>query len=402
MKFVSMKIALIAERKKSADNRVALTPVQCVALQQKFPEIKVIVESSEHRCIKDIEYSIVGIPVLKDVSSADVFFGIKEVPSEYLIANKTYFFFSHTIKKQPYNKQMLKDIISKNIRLIDYEVLKWETGQRVLGFGRWAGIIGAYNGLRLYGLKHKLFELKPAWTCVNFAEVLRGALEIKLPPIKMVVTGGGRVSNGSIDFLRNIRVKEVTPKQFLESQFDEPVFVHLNSPDLYGHLEMKEWNSEYFYSNHSEYFSLFEPYTKVTDILFNGIFWTKDLPPLFTIEQAALSNFKMSTIADISCDVNGSVPLTYKATTIKEPFISWDRLKLQPGELYQEGNIDIMAVDNLPNELPEDASNEFGGMLMNSVIPELLKVKSDLLMRATICEEKKLTEHFNYLTDFVG
>jgi len=402
MKFVSMKIALIAERKKSADNRVALTPVQCVALQQKFPEIKVIVESSEHRCIKDMEYTIVGIPVLKDVSSADVFFGIKEVPSEYLIANKTYFFFSHTIKKQPYNRQMLKDIISKNIRLIDYEVLKWETGQRVLGFGRWAGIIGAYNGLRLYGLKHKLFELNPAWKCVNFAEVLRGALEIKLPPIKMVVTGGGRVSNGSIDFLRNIRVREVTPKQFLENHFDEPVFVHLNSPDLYGHREMKEWNSEYFYSNHSEYFSLFEPYVKVTDILFNGIFWTKDLPPLFTIEQAALPNFKMLTIADISCDVNGSVPVTYKATTIQVPFISWDRLKLEPGELYQEENIDIMAVDNLPNELPEDASNEFGGMLMNSVIPELLKENSDLLNRATICEEQKLTEHFNYLTDFVG
>ncbi len=401
MKFVSMKIALIAERKKSADNRVALTPVQCVALQQKFPEIKVIVESSEHRCIKDLEYTIVGIPVLKDVSSADVFFGIKEVPSEYLVANKTYFFFSHTIKKQPYNRQMLKDIISKNIRLIDYEVLKWETGQRVLGFGRWAGIIGAYNGLRLYGLKHKLFELKPAWTCVNFAEVLRGALEIKLPPIKMVVTGGGRVSNGSIDFLRNIRVKEVTPKQFLESQFDEPVFVHLNSPDLYGHHKLREWNSEYFYTHHSEYFSLFEPYTQVADVLFNGIFWTKDLPPLFSIEQAALASFKMTTIADISCDVNGSVPITFKATTIQEPFISWDRAKEQPGELFENGNIDIMAVDNLPNELPEDASNEFGGMLMNSVIPELLKVKSDLLMRATICEEQKLTEHFNYLTDFV-
>jgi len=402
MKFVIMIIALIAERKKSADNRVALTPVQCVALQQKFPEIKVIVESSSHRCINDEAYTSVGIPVLEDVSEADILFGIKEVPSEYLIPNKTYFFFSHTIKKQPYNRQMLKDLVANNIRLIDYEVLKWETGQRVLGFGRWAGIIGAYNGLRLFGLKHKIFDLKPAWTCVNFAEVLRGALEIKIPPVKMIVTGGGRVSNGSIDFLRNIRVKEVTPKQFIEDQYNEPVFVHLNSPDLYGHNDLKEWNSEYFYTHHSEYKSLFEPYTRVADILFNGIFWTKDLPPLFSIEQASLASFKMTTIADISCDVNGSVPLTYKATTIKEPFISWNRVKKQPGELFENGNIDIMAVDNLPNELPEDASNEFGGMLMNSVIPELLKPHSDLLNRATICESQKLTEHFSYLTDFIG
>jgi saccharopine dehydrogenase (NAD+, L-lysine forming) len=175
-------IALIRERKNPPDNRVALTPIQCIALKNRYPTIEIIVEKSNTRCFSDEAYEEVGIETCSDILSADILLGIKEIPKEYLTPQKTYLFFSHTIKKQPYNQLMLKDIIAKNIELIDYEALKWETGQRVLGFGRYAGIVGAYNGFLTLGKKTGAFDLKPAWQSIDFAEILSNALAIKLPP----------------------------------------------------------------------------------------------------------------------------------------------------------------------------------------------------------------------------
>lgn len=397
-----MILALIRERKNPPDNRVALTPVQCVALKNRFPQIKLVVEKSNTRCFSDEAYEEVGIETCTDVSFADIMIGIKEIPSQYLISGKTYLFFSHTIKKQPYNQKMLQAIINQKIKLIDYEVLKWETGQRVLGFGRFAGIVGAYNGLLTWGRRNDAFQLPPAWQSLDYAEILSQAMSIKLPPLKIALTGGGRVAQGALDFLRSLRIKEVTPQQYLHIDYNQPVFVHLNSPDIYCHPEKTDWNTSYFYEHHQEYISTFEPYSKVTDILMNGIFWTSDLPPLFYRGDTAREDFKIRVIADISCDVEGSVPITYDATTIQNPFIGWDTKRQEPCAPFTKDSIDIMAVGNLPNELPKDASEEFGEMMLQHVLPAVISGDSKLIERATICENGKLTENFQYLNDYIA
>ncbi|MFM2334552.1 MAG: hypothetical protein RIS91_555 [Bacteroidota bacterium] len=398
-----MIIGLSRERKNPPDNRVALSPIQCVALQQRYPQIKVFVEASPTRCFSDDAYREVGIDVVEDLSHCDVIFNIKEVPSEALIAQKTYFFFSHTIKKQPYNRTMLQTILQKNITLIDYEVLRYETGARVLGFGRYAGVVGTYNGLLVYGKKHGLFSLTPAHLSKNYADILTQLLRVNLPNIRIAVTGGGRVSQGALDLLRALQIREVTPNQYLHVRYDEPVFVQLNSPDLYVHPTLTQWDTQHFYKHHGEYKSQFKGYAECTDLLVNGIYWTEDLPRLFEAgDTADKEKFAPTVIADISCDVEGSVPITYKATSIADPVIGWSRRNQSPCEAYTEDSIDVMAVGNLPNELPRDASEEFGEMLMHKVIPELVVGGSRLIDGATIARGGHLTAHFSYLSDFVA
>lgn len=397
-----MIIGLSKERKNPPDNRVALSPIQCIALQQRYPEVQVVVESSPARCFSDEAYREVGIQVVDSLEHCDVIFNIKEVPSEALIAGKTYFFFSHTIKKQPYNRTMLQSILQKNITLIDYEVLRYETGARVLGFGRYAGVVGTYNGLLVYGKKHGLFTLKPAHESKNYADILTQLLRVDLPNMRIVITGGGRVSQGALDLLRAIQIREVTPNQYLHIEYNEPVFVQLNSPDLYVHPTLKQWDTKHFYQHHGEYISQFKGYAACTDLLVNGIYWTEDLPRLFETEDTQdPEKFKPTVIADISCDVQGSVPITYKASSIKDPVIGWSRRTLSPCEPYTEDSVDVMAVGNLPNELPKDASEEFGEMLLQLVMPEFLSEKSRLIQEATITQSGNLTAHFQYLSDFV-
>ncbi len=396
-----MIFALIRERKNPPDNRVALSPVQCVTLKKRFPQVDIWVESSPERCFSDDDYREVGIDVREDISGADILLGIKEVPIDFLIPNKTYLIFSHTIKKQPYNRRLLQSVLEKSIRLVDYEVLKWESGQRVLGFGRWAGIIGAYNGLKVYGERNSLYSLKPAHLCLDYAEVISEIIVNGLPNIKMVVTGGGRVAKGAVEFLKQVRVREVTPQQYLNVSYDVPVFTQLNSPDLYVHPDKNEWDTHHFYEHGNEYMSQFLNYVRVSDLIINGIFWNESLPRLFEIEDLKRDDFKPRVIADISCDVNGSVPITVRATSILDSVLGWDIFNGCEGVPFSPGGIDVMAVGNLPNELPRDASHDFGAMLLQHVVPELLERNSHLIEKATIAEGGQLTTDFLYLSDYI-
>lgn len=397
---VLIKLGLIQEHKQPADTRVALTPVQCVAVKNRYPFVEIFVEKSTSRCFKTEEYIAAGITVTENIGDCDVLFGIKEIPPEFLLEKKVYFFFSHTIKKQPYNQKMLQAILRKEITLIDYETLKWENGQRVLGFGRFAGIVGAYNGFLTWGKKFKQFDLKPAYMCSGYAEVIEESKKISLPSIKIVLTGGGRVANGSLEFLRTLKIKEVTENQFLHEEFEEPVFVHLNSPELYEHKSNKPWDTKHFYANHTEYKSRFTPYLSVCDLLMNGIFWNQSLPRLFEVEDTKNQDFNIKVIADISCDVNGSVPITFDATTIQNPWIAWNRKEQLPCTPFTENSIDIMAVGNLPNELPRDASEEFGENLLHYVLPEYFDAQTEMIRKATIVERGNLTADFSYLKDY--
>lgn len=397
-----IRFGLLRERKSPPDTRVALTPVQCVSVQKRYPDVRIFVESSPERTYSDDEYRAAGIPVVSDLSNCDVLFGIKEVPKEYLIAGKTYFFFSHTIKKQPYNRAMLQAILARNIELIDYETLKWESGLRVLGFGRWAGIVGAYNGFLTWGRKTGSYDLKPAWQCLDYAEMLRECHKIQPGPAKIVLTGGGRVANGALELLRQLNILEVTPEDFLLRNHTRPVFVHLNSHELYRHREGKPWNSQHFYTHHSEYESTFRSFLPACDMLINGIFWTSDLPRLFEKEDTAWPGFRIKVIADISCDVDGSVPITVDATTIADPVFGWDRQAQERTAPFLPETIDVMAVSNLPNELPRDASSEFGEHLFHEVIPELFQAQSAMLEGARITRDGALTPHYSYLQDYAG
>lgn len=397
-----MKIGLIREGKEPADKRVALSPEQCKKVMAGFPQTEIFVQESPIRCIHDEAYRNAGIPVVADLNHCDILMGIKEVPVSALIPNKTYLFFSHTIKKQAHNRALLRSILANNIRLIDYETLTWDNGSRILGFGRWAGIVGAHNGLVTWGRKFNLFQLKAAWECTDYAELINQYQSVKLPPIRICLTGDGRVSHGAMEFFDKLQLREVTPRAFLQEHFDEAVFVHLRSEHYYEHKHHRPWDKSDFYHNPEDYISVFGPYARRTDLMINGIFWQQGVAPFFTREEIKTDDFGIRVIADISCDIPGSIPATLRATTIEDPVFGYHPLTAQETPPYQSHTIDIMAVGNLPCELPLDASLGFGDDLIRSVIPHLLSGKpNDIIERATIAASGKLMSRFEYLRDYI-
>ncbi|GDX48800.1 alanine dehydrogenase [Bacteroidota bacterium] len=395
-------IALIREEKKPADNRVAFTPQQCVWLMNKYSNLDILVQSSPYRCFSDSEYASENIQVVEDVSNADLLIGIKEVPYEHLIANKKYLFFSHTIKKQSHNRKMLQEIIDKHITLIDYECLVWETGDRILGFGHYAGVVGAHNGFLTWGKRYRKYDLKPAWQCKNYGELLAQYNNIQLPPIKIAVTGTGRVARGAFELLERLNIRMVSVQNFLTQTYDEPVYVVLNTSQLYERKDGKPFRRDDFHKRPEQYQSAFLPFTCVTDIFMNAIFWDPKAPLFFTKDDMRSRDFRIKVIADITCDVNGSVPATIRDTTIQHPVFGYNPFTEKEDEPYQPQVIDIMAVSNLPNELPREASEEFGDKLTEFVIDELLDSASDVIDRATIAEDGALMHRFKYLEDYLN
>lgn len=396
-------IGLIREGKKPFDKRVALTPIQCIEVMERFSDVRVIVQPSAHRCIPDSEYLAAGIELTEDLSSCDVLLGIKEVPIEELIAGKTYLFFSHTIKKQPHNRKLLRHILENNIRLVDYETLVWENGSRVLGFGRYAGIVGTHEGFLTWGKKMKQFDLKPAWQCRDYAEMIEQYQHINMPAVRIALTGDGRVAHGCLEVLKALNIREVTPEEFLHDSFDVPTYVHLMTEDFYAQKDGHIWDKADFYQNPENYVSIFGPYTKSCDIMLNAIFWNERIPRFFTKEDMKSRDFRIKVIADISCDVNGSIPATVKDTTIEDPTFGFHPLSETIEAPFLSNTIDVMAVSNLPCELPLDASEGFGEHLIKHVIGGLLQSEfSAMIKRSTIAEDGHLTERFAYLSDYVA
>jgi saccharopine dehydrogenase (NAD+, L-lysine-forming) len=397
-----VKIGLIREEKKPHDKRAALSPEQCRQLLAEYSHLQIAVQTSEHRCFSDAEYSEAGCAVQENMEDCDLLLGIKEVPQEFLVPGKTYLFFSHTIKKQPYNKQMLQQILEKKIRLIDYECLVWENGNRIIGFGRYAGIVGTHNGLRAFGKKSGAYFLPPAYTCFDYRELLDHYRNMVLPPVKIALCGDGRVAHGSIELLDHLKIRQVTPRAYLVEDFDEPVYVHLRVDQLYENKDNSPFDKSYFYHNPADYFSIFNQYYPVTDMLVNAVYWSEKIPRHFSLEEMERPDFRIKVIADISCDINGSVPATVRATTIEDPVYGWHPAVRKEAPPYLPGNVDIMAVSNLPCELPRDASNEFGSLLVKYICPALLgEDRENIIERATIAEKGQLRSKYAYLKDFV-
>lgn len=398
-----MKIGLIKEGKIPADKRVSFTPAQLASLAEIYAgQLSFFVESSQIRCFTDLEYQEAGIEVVEDISFCDLLMGIKEVPVDQLIANKTYLFFSHTIKKQAHNRNLLQAILEKNITLMDYELLKDQRGNRTVAFGRWAGIVGAYNGLWTYGQKSGLFDLKRAFDCFDREEVKRELLKVQLPPIKIVVTGTGRVAKGVMEVLDEVGIRSVPQKDFLLQYFDEPVYTVLSTSDYNRRKTDGGFDKEEFYSTPDKYESHFLKYTEVSDILIAAAFWDHRSPKLFQLEDISSEEFSLSVIADITCDIGGSIPTTVRVSTITDPVFDIDRDTYSELPAFgKQNSISVMAIDNLPTELPRDASEEFGTQLTEHFIPELILEKSKILEKATITKDGDLTIEFIYLKDYV-
>lgn len=397
-----IRIGLIRERKVPSDVRVALTPEQCVYIQSTYPDIEIVIEPSPDRCFSDADYEAAGIKMSNDLANCDILLGIKEVPVDKLIPNKAYLFFSHTKKKQPYNRKLMHALIEKNIRMIDYECLTHSDEQRILGFGLYAGIVGAHNGLLAYGKKKGLFNL-PAAHAVNSYEAMLEAYEhFKLPNIKIVVTGSGKVAAGILDVMTQLDIEPVEPLDFLTHQYEYPVYTHLKGAALYARRDNDTFQRDDFHANPEGYKCLFSLYTNQTDILMNGIYWEHNIARLFEKGDIQRKDWRISVISDVTCDVDGSVPINVGASTIAAPVYGIDRNTMQRTSPFQNSmnTIDVMAVDNLPNELPRDASQYFGVHLSKYIIPELLKEQSDIIDRATICKNSKLTKPYEYMADY--
>jgi len=396
-----LKIGLIREGKIPEDNRVALTPSQCKWLQKNIPGCAVVVQSSESRCYADKEYEQARITVKDNVDDCDILLGIKEVPADMLVPGKTYLFFSHTKKKQPYNQKLMHAMVNKGITLIDYECLEHDDGQRILGFGFFAGVVGAHNGIMAYGERTGLFNLARVYKQKDYRSLIHTYFGLKLPNIKVVVTGSGRVAHGIIEIMNLMGITEVEPDEYLERNFSYPVYVQLKGHNLYTHRELKTYKREHFHDNPGEYRSRFLPYTHTTDILMNGIYWEPSMPRLF--EKADINDtFTITTIADITDDSNGSVPINLGDQDIKHPIYGVDRKTFEKTTPFLSTGIDVMAVGNLPNELPRDASRYFGEQLIKFVLPDILGNGSEILNRATILNKGRLTQAFDYLSEYAA
>ncbi|MFT3823054.1 MAG: NAD(P)-dependent oxidoreductase [Chitinophagaceae bacterium] len=397
------RIGLIKEGKSPADNRVALTPAQCKWIHKNIPGVTIVTQSSATRCFTDREYISAGIAVQDDISDCDILLGIKEVPVNQLISGKTYLFFSHTKKKQPYNQKLFRTILEKGITLIDYECLEHEDGQRILGFGFFAGVVGAHNGIMAYGKRTGKYDLVRVHKQKSFRELIHTYFGLRIPPIKIAVTGSGRVAHGILEVMNLMGIHEIEPDEYLQKQFTYPVYTQLKGADLYEHRSSKEYSREHFHEQPEEYRCKFLPYARETDILMNGIYWEPAIPRLFATEDIADPSFRIQVIADITDDANGSVPINLGDQTIEDPVYGVDRRTFQKTAAALPGSIDVMAVGNLPNELPRDASRYFGEQLIKYVLEDLVKnTSSAVLERATMVKAGKLTKNYEYLREYAG
>ena len=400
----TLKVGILRETRNPPDRRVPLTPPQIVAIEELYPFVEFFVQPSDFRCYSNEEYEYLNIPLKEDLRDCDVLMGVKEIDPRTFIPGKTYLFFAHVAKKQPHNHDMFRKMTENRITLIDYEYLTTENGQRLVAFGRHAGIVGAYNGLRARGIETNKFKLKPAYQCHDLDEMWAGLRLIDLKAgLKILISGDGRVAHGAMETLDIANISLVSPEDFLTREFNVPVFSRIRPEYYTRHRKGNKFNFSHFVKNPDEYESNFLPFAWVTDILITGHFWDPRSPVFFTIDEMKKPDFRISIIADISCDINGPIPSTLRATTISDPFYGYNPLlEVEEPAFSNPAGITVMSIDNLPGELPRDASLEFGNQLTDCVLNDLfMAMDSSMLQRATILKNGKITPAFSYLNDYL-
>ncbi|MBL4670552.1 MAG: alanine dehydrogenase [Flavobacteriales bacterium] len=398
-----MKIGVILEGKTPPDERVPLSPSQCKEIKDKYPSINLVVQNSTVRRFKTQDYISQGIKMVDKVDDCDVLLGVKEVPINQLIANKTYFYFSHTTKKQPYNRDLLKKMLDKNITMVDYEGLTNERGTRLIGFGKYAGIVGCYNSFYAYGKRIGKFDLKRAYLCEDRAEMEAELSKVILPSnYKIITTGGGRVSSGILEILNKIGIKKVSAKAFLENEFNEPVFAQILVDDYYKKSDSSDFTRSDVYNNPKDFERNFMKFAKVADMYISGHFWDSNAPYIYTREDAKSKDFNIKVVGDVSCDIDTAIASTIRPSTILDPLYGYNPQSESEVDFDDENAITVMVVDNLPCELPKDASEDFGREFIDKILPHLIDDKQNVIARATICANGDLTPDHEFLRDYVN
>ncbi|NGZ88865.1 NAD(P)-dependent oxidoreductase [Psychroflexus maritimus] len=398
-----MKFGIIKERKNPPDRRVVFSPEKLHQLQKKYPQFNFVVEPSNIRIFNDASYQEKDILITKNMEDCDVLLGVKEVPIPNLIPQKKYFFFSHTIKKQPYNRNLLRSILEKKIELFDHEVITKNNGARLIGFGRYAGLVGAYNGFRLLGIKNNSFQLSKAESLPDLKAMKKELTKVKLPKdLKICLTGLGKVAQGAKEILDSLNIKQVTPGNYAQQFFAEAVYTQIDVMDYNRRKDGQPGNKKEFFKDPSPYVSKFMKFARETDYFIAGHFYGDGAPYLFTREDAKKPDFRIRLVADISCDIDGPVASTIRPSTIANPFYAYHPKTEKEVDLNTPNSISVMAVDNLPCELPKDASEGFGEMFAKHVITAFANQdKEGILARAKMTENGKLTPRYSYLQDFV-
>lgn len=397
-----MKFGIIKERKNPPDRRVVLSPSAIAKLQLHYPSVQFIVESSDIRVFSDDEYTEKGIEVSDTVADCDVLIGVKEVPIVNLIPNKSYFFFSHTIKKQPYNRELLQAILKNNIALYDHETIVDSEQKRLIGFGKYAGIVGTYNAFRAFGVKFELFKLPKAASLSDQSVLISYLKRQVLPPIKIVVTGTGKVGSGCKEILDAMKIKSVSVDDFLTKNFTQAVYTQIDVLDYNKRMDGSQKDNLDFYENPQDYESNFERFTKVADILILGHYYANGAPQILSREMLNAKDCKVKIVADISCDVNGPVACTIRSSTIADPFYGYLPSNGTEVDIFHPAAIVVMAVDNLPCELPKDASDGFGEQFVKYVMPAFFDGDAQaILKRAQVTNLGQLTPRFSYLQEYV-
>ena len=398
-----MTFGIIKERKNPPDKRVVFSPIELLKIKDNFPNLNMLIEKSDIRVFSDEEYKNAGFSLVDSLENCDIIFGVKEIPIDALIPNKSYFFFSHTIKKQPYNKKLLQSILEKNITLYDHETIVDTSNRRLIGFGRYAGIVGTYNGIRGFGIKYELFKIPKASELKDKEDLVKSIKRFPLPPIKIVLTGDGKVGMGGKEMLDAAKIKQVNVRDFLSKNYTQPVYTQLDVLDYNKRIDGKIIDNQDFYKNPEQYNSDFEKFTKIADMYIAGHFYDNKAPKILTREMLNAPENKIQVVADISCDVDGPIACTLRASTIVDPFFGYLPATNEEVSYKHPASIMVMSIDNLPCELPKDASIGFGEMFSQYVIPAFFNEDKDgILERAKITENGKLTPRFSYLKDYVN
>lgn len=397
-----MKFGIIKERKNPPDRRVVFSPDTLSRLEKLYPDVEIKVESSDVRAFTDQEYQDLNIKVENDISDCAVFFGVNEVPIDSLIENKTYFFFSNTIKEQPYNQKLLQAILEKKIDFYDHEAIVNQDNMRLIGFGNYAGIVGAYNAIRAFGIKFELFKLPKASTLSGKEALIAHLKRVVLPPLKFVVTGTGKIGGGVQEIFDAIKIKKVSSEDYLTKNYAQAVYTQIDVLDYNRRNDGQVIDNNDFFQNPQDYSSDFERFTKVSDIYITAHFHANNAPVILTREMLQANNCKIKIVTDISCDINGPIACTLRSSTIDEPLYGYLPIEDREVDVFHPAAIVVIAVDNLPCELPKEASEGFGEMFLEHVMPAFFNGDKDgVLKRAKVTEKGKLTPKFSHLQNYV-
>ncbi len=429
-------IGIRREDKNQWEKRTPIVPKHANELVKDY-NINVLVQPSPIRVFKDKEYENAGAKISEDLSGASVIFAVKEIPLELFLKNKTYAFFSHTIKGQDYNMPMLREMMKLDCNLIDYEKIVDIRGRRLVFFGRFAGLAGMVDTLwalgervRWQGFKTPFFKIHKTVDYDGLNDVKKHIVSIgkkieknglpeELTPLIIGFAGYGNVSNGAQEILDLLPVREIRPAQ-IESVLHNPsnkciYKVVFKEEDMVTPVSSKkDFDLQDYYKHPENYTSIFENYLPFLTVLMNAIYWDERYPRLITKkylkEKIAEEDFKLKVIGDISVDVAGAVEFTLKTTTPANPVFVYNPLNDDFEDGFTSEGIVVMAVDNLPCELPRESSKAFSETLKD-FIPSIAKAdyavsydKIDLpseIKNALILHKGKLTPNYKYINKFL-